>query len=62
MLKVKTKNGYGSIRRVNVNAAPLSIEDLKKLKKVGIGTFQVFQETYHHKNLSESSSCRHNKI
>ncbi|MCL1887907.1 MAG: [FeFe] hydrogenase H-cluster radical SAM maturase HydG [Kiritimatiellaeota bacterium] len=35
------------IRRVNVNAAPLRVEDLRVLKKVGIGTFQVFQETYH---------------
>jgi len=47
-VKVRTKNGYGSIRRVNVNAPPMSIEDLKRLKEVGIGTFQVFQETYHH--------------
>lgn len=47
-VKIKTKKGYGSIRRVNVNIPPLSIEDLKKLKEVGIGTFQVFQETYHH--------------
>ena len=46
-VKVKTKNGFGQIRRSNVNAAPMSIEDLKKLKAVGIGTFQVFQETYH---------------
>ena len=46
-VKVKTKNGYGQIRRVNVNAAPLSIEDLKILQKSGIGTYQVFQETYH---------------
>lgn len=36
-----------SIRRVNVNAAPLSIGDFKKLKECGIGTYQVFQETYH---------------
>jgi len=36
-----------NIRRVNVNAAPLAIEDLRKLKAVGIGTYQVFQETYH---------------
>jgi len=43
----KTKHGTGQIRRVNVNAAPMSIEDLKVLKEVGIGTFQVFQETYH---------------
>ena len=35
------------IRRVNVNAAPLRMDDLRTLKKVGIGTFQVFQETYH---------------
>jgi 2-iminoacetate synthase len=43
----KTKHGTGQIRRVNVNAAPMSIEDLTLLKDVGIGTFQVFQETYH---------------
>jgi len=45
-----TKVGNGEIRRVNVNAAPLSVEDFKILKEVGIGTFQVFQETYHHKS------------
>ena len=45
---VKTRRGNGQIRRVNVNAAPLPIEDLKMLKGEGIGTFQVFQETYHH--------------
>lgn len=39
--------GMGHVRRVNVNAAPMSVEDLKKLWNVGIGTFQVFQETYH---------------
>ncbi|MHB8124913.1 MAG: [FeFe] hydrogenase H-cluster radical SAM maturase HydG [Desulfitobacteriaceae bacterium] len=44
-----TKVGKGEIRRVNVNAAPMSIENLKILKEVGIGTFQVFQETYHHR-------------
>ncbi len=38
-----------NIRRVNVNAAPLPIDDLRVLKKVGIGTFQVFQETYNRK-------------
>ncbi|MBN2190854.1 MAG: [FeFe] hydrogenase H-cluster radical SAM maturase HydG [Candidatus Aureabacteria bacterium] len=47
-VKVKTRNGFGQIRRVNVNAAPMSIEDLKMLHDVGIGTYQVFQETYHH--------------
>ncbi|MBC7075249.1 MAG: [FeFe] hydrogenase H-cluster radical SAM maturase HydG [Syntrophomonadaceae bacterium] len=44
----ETKVGSGEIRRSNVNAAPMSVEDLKILKEVGIGTFQVFQETYHH--------------
>lgn len=39
--------GTGEIRRVNVNAAPLSHEDFKILKPAGIGTYQVFQETYH---------------
>lgn len=47
-VKEKTKNGFGQIRRVNVNAPPFSVEDLKRLQKAGIGTYQVFQETYHH--------------
>ena len=34
------------IKRVNVNAAPMSVEDFKKLKASGIGTYQIFQETY----------------
>ncbi len=46
-VKVKTRKGYGSIRRVNVNAPPMKIEELRRLKEVGIGTYQVFQETYH---------------
>ncbi len=46
-VKVPTKKGFGQIRRVNVNAAPLSIENLRRLHDVGIGTYQVFQETYH---------------
>lgn len=46
-VKVKTKNGYGQIRRCNLNIAPMSVEHLKILKEVGIGTYQVFQETYH---------------
>ncbi|MBR2082674.1 MAG: [Elusimicrobiaceae bacterium] len=36
-----------TIRRVNVNIAPLTLEEFAELKKCGIGTFQVFQETYH---------------
>ncbi|NLJ30099.1 MAG: [FeFe] hydrogenase H-cluster radical SAM maturase HydG [Clostridiales bacterium] len=42
------KSKHGEIRRANINCAPLTVEELKKLKEVGIGTFQVFQETYHH--------------
>jgi len=45
-VKVPTRRGFGQIRRVNVNAAPMSVEDLKALKAAGIGTYQVFQETY----------------
>jgi 2-iminoacetate synthase len=41
------KSHRGEIRRVNVNVAPLSVEDFRKLKKAGIGTYQLFQETYH---------------
>lgn len=44
----ETKLGKGEVRRVNVNAPPMSVEKLKILKEVGIGTYQVFQETYHH--------------
>ncbi|GAB6099658.1 [FeFe] hydrogenase H-cluster radical SAM maturase HydG [Halanaerocella petrolearia] len=43
-----TKKDKGEIRRVNINAAPLDVEGYKKLKEVGIGTYQIFQETYHH--------------
>jgi 2-iminoacetate synthase len=42
-----TKTPKGDIRRVNVNVAPLSIEDFKRLKGEKIGTYQIFQETYH---------------
>ncbi|MDR2754208.1 MAG: [FeFe] hydrogenase H-cluster radical SAM maturase HydG [Planctomycetaceae bacterium] len=40
--------GHNSIRRVNINAAPLSHEGYRIVKEAGIGTYQVFQETYHH--------------
>lgn len=45
-VKVKTRRGTGQIRRVNVNAAPMPIGELKVLHECGLGTFQVFQETY----------------
>lgn len=41
------KKGKGEIRRVNINAAPLDIEGFKIVKTAGIGTYQIFQETYH---------------
>ncbi|MFO8087108.1 MAG: [FeFe] hydrogenase H-cluster radical SAM maturase HydG [Bacteroidales bacterium] len=41
------KKGNGEIRRVNINAAPLDIEGFKKVHDSGIGTYQIFQETYH---------------
>ena len=46
-VNVRTRKSGGRIRRCNVNAAPLSVEELRLLKDAGIGTFQVFQETYH---------------
>lgn len=40
------KKNHGEIRRVNINAAPLDIEGFKTVKAAGIGTYQIFQETY----------------
>lgn len=37
----------GNIRRVNVNTAPMSLDNFRILKSFGIGTYQCFQETYH---------------
>ncbi|HHY82962.1 MAG TPA: [FeFe] hydrogenase H-cluster radical SAM maturase HydG [Clostridiales bacterium] len=42
---IKHKNG--SIRRINVNIAATTVENYKKLKEAGIGTYVLFQETYH---------------
>ncbi|MDT3738541.1 MAG: [FeFe] hydrogenase H-cluster radical SAM maturase HydG [Candidatus Kapabacteria bacterium] len=42
------KVGHGEIRRVNINAAPQDIEGFKIIHESGIGTYQIFQETYHH--------------
>ncbi len=41
------KKGHGEIRRLNINAAPLDIEGFRTVKEAGIGTYQIFQETYH---------------
>lgn len=40
------KKNNGEIRRVNINAAPLDVEGFRKVKEAGIGTYQIFQETY----------------
>ena len=42
-----TRVGPGEIRRVNVNLAPQTVERFRLLKQAEIGTFQLFQETYH---------------
>lgn len=42
----QVKHGNGEIRRVNINAAPLDVEGFRVVKDAGIGTYQVFQETY----------------
>ena len=45
-VKAPARKGVGQIRRVNVNAAPMRVDELKVLHECGLGTFQVFQETY----------------
>ena len=42
---IKHKNG--AIRRVNVNIAATTVENYRKLKEAGIGTYILFQETFH---------------
>jgi 2-iminoacetate synthase len=42
-----TRTGNGEIRRINVNLAPQTTDRFRQLKAAGIGTFQLFQETYH---------------
>ena len=48
---VKHKNG--AIRRVNVNIAATSVENYRKLKEAEIGTYILFQETYHKKSYEQ---------
>ena len=43
----------GDIRRVNVNIAATTVENYRKLKDAGIGTYILFQETYHKKSYEE---------
>lgn len=42
-----------NIRRINVNVAPLMIDQFRALKRSGIGTYQLFQETYHRKTYAQ---------
>ena len=55
---IKHKNG--AIRRVNVNIAATTVENYRKLKEAGIGTYILFQETYHKE--SYESLPRHQSI
>ncbi|HHX63087.1 MAG TPA: [FeFe] hydrogenase H-cluster radical SAM maturase HydG [Epulopiscium sp.] len=47
------KLGNGEIRRVNVNIAATTVEEYRKLKEIGIGTYILFQETYHKETYEE---------
>lgn len=61
---IKHKNG--AIRRVNVNIAATTVENYRRLKEAGIGTYILFQETYHketyerlHPTGPKSNYCYH---
>lgn len=45
-----TRKAFGEIRRCNINAAPMFDDEYRKIKQIGIGTYQIFQETYHHES------------
>ena len=47
------KHRNGAIRRVNVNIAETTVYDYRRLKEAGIGTYILFQETYHRKSYEE---------
>ena len=47
------KLDHGEIRRLNINAAPLDVPGYRRVKEAGIGTYQVFQETYHHETYAK---------
>lgn len=50
---IKGSKRRGEVRRVNINAAPMETVKLRKLKEAGIGTYQVFQETYDKKTYAQ---------
>ena len=49
---VKTEKG-GEIRRINAEIAPLGVPEFKRLKAAKIGTYVLFQETYHHETYQQ---------
>jgi 2-iminoacetate synthase len=55
------RNGHGNIRRVNINAAPMDLEGYRIVKAAGIGTYQIFQETYHHETYAKVHGPRTRK-
>lgn len=57
----EAKNGKDEIRRVNVNAAPMFVDEYKMIKDAGIGTYQVFQETYNKKRFAQLHGKNHIK-
>ena len=52
-------DGHGEIRRVNINAAPLDHAGFRTVKAAGIGTYQIFQETYHHATYAARAPAGH---
>lgn len=46
-LVYETQHDADKINRVNINAAPFDVEGFRTIKEAGIGTYQIFQETYH---------------
>jgi 2-iminoacetate synthase len=56
------KKGNGEIRRVNINAAPFDIDGFRTIGESGIGTYQVFQETYHLRHIAGIISAERKKI
>ncbi len=51
---VRTDNGHGAIRRINVEVAPQDVEGFRKLKQAAIGTYVLFQETYHRETYAKA--------
>ena len=57
----RTEDGKGEIRRVNINAAPLDHDGFRKVHEAGIGTYQIFQETYHHETYAQVHNAKDRK-